>query len=145
MTHFPAAQRRGNGYYFAASKDDCGCQLLQLRGNSSVICRTYSRHLHIWFDQQRGNMLGFPLCSWWFCSFRVKLQNVTVRRAGLGGGVYVFGLWCEQPLDVRITVDSDIVITSCFSNWSISLLKKVLFKVNWVRAPFDLWLGRGRH
>ena len=63
MPHFPAAQRRGNGYYFAASKDDCGCQLLQLRGNSSVICRTYSRHLHIWFDQQRGNMLRFSLCS----------------------------------------------------------------------------------
>ena len=93
MTHFPAAQRRGNGDYFAASKDDCGCQLLQLRGNSSVICRTYSRHLHIWFDQQRGNMLRFSLCSRWFCSFRWKLQNVSVRRDGPGVG---FSQWFSK-------------------------------------------------
>ena len=35
MSYFPGAQRRGNSYYFVASKDDCGWQLLQQRGNSS--------------------------------------------------------------------------------------------------------------
>ena len=122
MTHFPAAQRRGNGDYFAASKDDCGCQLLQLRGNSSVICRTYSRHLHIWFDQQRGNMLRFSLCSRWFCSFRWKLQNVSVRRDGPGVGLSrsVLKQKADRVRKEMIAIYSETVFTfdnRCCSRW----------------------------
>ena len=59
MDYFPAAQRRGNKYYFVASKDDCGYALVAAK--SSVICRTSSRQLQIRYDQQRDKL--FPPTS----------------------------------------------------------------------------------
>ena len=61
MEYFPAAQRRGNKYYFVASKDDCGCCSCRYAAKSSVICRTSSRQLQIRYDQQRDKL--FPPTS----------------------------------------------------------------------------------
>ena len=61
MDYFPAAQRRGNKYYFVASKDDCGCCSCRSAAKSSVICRTSSRQLQIRYDQQRDKL--FPPTS----------------------------------------------------------------------------------
>ena len=38
-------QTGGYWVYFVAAKEDYDCQLLHLRGNSSVMCRSYSQHL----------------------------------------------------------------------------------------------------
>ena len=61
LEYFPAAQRRGNKYYFVASKDDCGCCSCRYAAKSSVICRTSSRQLQIRYDQQRDKL--FPPTS----------------------------------------------------------------------------------
>ena len=61
MSYFPAAKRRGNNNYFAASKDDCGCCSCRSAAKSSVICRTSSRQLQIRYDQQRDKL--FPPTS----------------------------------------------------------------------------------
>ena len=61
LSYFPAAKRRGNNNYFAASKDDCGCCSCRSAAKSSVICRTSSRQLQIRYDQQRDKL--FPPTS----------------------------------------------------------------------------------
>ena len=62
LSYFPAAKRRGNNNYFAASKDDCGCCSCRSAAKSSVICRTSSRQLQIRYDQQRDKLL-LSLCK----------------------------------------------------------------------------------
>ena len=89
---FPRSEAKGKLVLFRSQQRRLRLVLLQQRGNSSVICRALSRQLHIWIDQQRGNMLVFSLCSRWFCGFRLKSKNGTVRRAGPLGGFYTIGL-----------------------------------------------------
>ena len=89
---FPRSEAKGKYVLFRSQQRRLRLVLLQQRGNSSVICRALSRQLHIWIDQQRGNMLVFSLCSRWFCGFRLKSKNGTVRRAGPLGGFYTIGL-----------------------------------------------------
>ena len=84
---FPRSEAKGKWELFRSQRRRLRLSAVAARGNRSVICRTFSRHLHIWFDQQRGNMLVFSLCSQWFCSFRRKLQNGSVRRDGPWGGL----------------------------------------------------------
>ena len=89
---FPRSEAKGKLVLFRSQQRRLRLVLLQQRGNSSVICRALSRQFHIWIDQQRGNMLVFSLCSRWFCGFRLKSKNGTVRRAGPLGGFYTIGL-----------------------------------------------------
>ena len=60
---FPRSEAKGKYVLFRSQQRRLRLVLLQQRGNSSAICRALSRQLHIWIDQQRGNMLVFSLCS----------------------------------------------------------------------------------
>ena len=53
----------------------------------------------------REETCWFSLCSWWFCSFRLKPQNVAVRRAGPWGGFYTIGLGWGRPNKFKLTVE----------------------------------------
>ena len=76
MEYFPAAQRRGNKYYFVASKDDCGCCSCRYAAKSSVICRTSSRQLQIRYDQQRDKLL-LSLCkSFYICNYITFVKGI---------------------------------------------------------------------
>ena len=54
---FPRSEAKGKLVLFRSQQRRLRLVLLQQRGNSSVICRALSQQLHIWIDQQRGNML----------------------------------------------------------------------------------------
>ena len=54
---FPGSEAKGKLVLFRSQQRRLRLVLLQQRGNSSAMCRALSRQLHIWIDQQRGNML----------------------------------------------------------------------------------------
>ena len=99
---FPRSEAKGKYVLFRSQQRRLRLVLLQQRGNSSVICRAFSRQLHIWIDQQRGNMLCFLSARG---DFAVSDCNRKMVRSGeLGRGWDLHDRLEQIPINELIVV-----------------------------------------